>query len=380
MLQHIEGVGGTFRKNVELLRILPKRGPRAFDAFVSALVATGQQHLAQSLHSTIPQQQEEEENRTGESLREVLGSPVQESHSPPKRARISDVMEYSLDGGDGPELLAVQPSTARFYQDHRQTSYRMCSRPRGLCLIVSNVRFPGVPDLVDRQGGEMDRLVLSTLFTNLGYSVTSVCNQTQQVMRRELERFASRLEHRALDSCVVALLSHGVEGAVYGTDGELLQIQEVFRMFDNDSCPQLQNKPKMFFIQACRGGETDSGVDLQDGKERVKSPGCEEADAGGNGNIHIKLPTRSDCICGYACLKGMAALRNTKRGSWYVQALSRVIAGHAKDMHLADMLVKVNSLIKQREGFSPGTEFHRCKEMSEYSSTLCKDLYFFPGC
>lgn len=33
------------------------------------------------------------------------------------------------------------------------------------------------------------------------------------------------------------------------------QLQEVFRLFDNANCPSLQNKPKMFFIQACRGGE-----------------------------------------------------------------------------------------------------------------------------
>lgn len=37
------------------------------------------------------------------------------------------------------------------------------------------------------------------------------------------------------------------------------QLQEVFRLFDNANCPNLQNKPKMFFIQACRGGECPAG-------------------------------------------------------------------------------------------------------------------------
>lgn len=40
---------------------------------------------------------------------------------------------------------------------------------------------------------------------------------------------------------------------------------------------------------------------------------------------------------------------------------------------------QVNGLIKEREGYAPGTEFHRCKEMSEYCSTLCRHLYLFPG-
>lgn len=34
----------------------------------------------------------------------------------------------------------------------------------------------------------------------------------------------------------------------------LLQLDWVFARFDNARCPLLQNKPKMFFIQACRGG------------------------------------------------------------------------------------------------------------------------------
>lgn len=41
--------------------------------------------------------------------------------------------------------------------------------------------------------------------------------------------------------------------------------------------------------------------------------------------------------------------------------------------------LQVNALIKEREGYAPGTEFHRCKEMSEYCSTLCRRLYLFPG-
>ncbi|RXM98041.1 Caspase-2 [Acipenser ruthenus] len=130
----------------------------------------------------------------------------------------------------------------------------------------------------------------------------------------------------------------------------------------------------------CRGpDETDSGVDQWDGPDWSESPGCEQRDARKEEGLKVRLPIQSDMICGYAFLKGTAALRNTKRGSWFIQALSEVFYHSAKDKHVADMLVKVNSLIKQREGFAPGTEFHRCKEMSEYRNSLDKDLYLFPG-
>lgn len=43
-------------------------------------------------------------------------------------------------------------------------------------------------------------------------------------MQNALERFSKLPDHRDVDSCVVALLSHGVEGGVYGSDGKLLQV------------------------------------------------------------------------------------------------------------------------------------------------------------
>jgi caspase 2 len=53
--------------------------------------------------------------------------------------------------------------------------------------------------------------------------------------------------------------------------------------------------------------ETDRGVDQQDGKNHTQSPGCEESDAGKEELMKMRLPTRSDMICGYACLKGKSA-------------------------------------------------------------------------
>ncbi|XP_054420012.1 caspase-2 isoform X3 [Pteronotus mesoamericanus] len=320
MREHIQAKVGSFSQNVELLNLLPKRGPQAFDAFCVALRETKQGHLEDLLLSTLS------------GLQHVLpplsrdydlglSCPVSESCPPHKQLRLSaDTMEHSLDNRDGPPCLQVTPCTPEFYQAH-----------------------------------------------------------FQQEMEEKLQKFAQLPTHCVTDSCIVALLSHGLEGGVYGVDGKVLQLQEVFRLFDNAHCPSLQNKPKMFFIQACRGDETDRGVDQQDGKSSAASPECEESDASRQELLKMRLPTLSDMICGYACLKGTAAMRNTKRGSWYVEALAQVFSERACDTHVADMLVKVNGLIKEREGYAPGTEFHRCKEMSEYCSSLCRHLYLFPG-
>ncbi|XP_026226343.1 caspase-2 isoform X2 [Anabas testudineus] len=309
-----------------------------------------------------------------------------------KRARTHESMEFSLDA-DSPITTPVLPCTSDFYHSHCQQSYRMNSSSRGFGLVISNVTFDpcAAPDLDPRKGGEVDDEVLRKVFTELDYVVTVHRDLTAQDMRTCIENFCRQPNHRNVDSCVVCLLSHGVEGAIYGTDGQLLQLDWVFEAFDNAHCPLLQNKPKMFFIQACRGDEMDCGVEQIDGPVRTSSPSCEQRDAGreGQGDAdsrqrgdmgrpRIKLPQRSDMICGFASLKGTAAMRNTKRGSWFIQELNRALRLHARDTHLADILVQVNGRIKEREGYAPGTPHHRCKEMSEFTSSLCKDLYLFP--
>ncbi|XP_022612362.1 caspase-2 isoform X1 [Seriola dumerili] len=378
------------KRSWRLLLLLPKRGPRAFSSFCAALQETEQQHLCDLLTQS-PQKDDKETHVE----RSPLPLPTQEGIAA-KRARTHESMEFSLDA-DSPINTPVLPCTPDFYLSHCQQSYRMNSSPRGFALVISNVTFDtcAAADLDPRKGGEVDDEVLRKVFTELDYMVAVHRDLTAQGMRSCIENFCRRPDHRTVDSCVVCLLSHGVEGAVYGTDGELLQLDWVFEAFDNAHCPLLQNKPKMFFIQACRGDEMDCGVEQIDGPVRTCSPSCEQRDAGreGQGDAdsrqrgdlgrpRIKLPQRSDMICGFASLKGQrictAAMRNTKRGSWFIQELNTALRLHARDTHLADILVQVNGRIKEREGYAPGTAHHRCKEMSEFTSSLCKDLYLFP--
>ncbi|KAM9327080.1 caspase-2 [Gastrophryne carolinensis] len=364
MKEQIESKGVTFRKITTLLDYLPRRGPHAFTIFCDALRRTQQEHLAELLEEKA-QNAAPIETRVPLSVQERAprgGQPWQES-------------EMSLDYGDGPGIVAY--TSIDFYFCHYKQAYKMISRPRGIALIISIVQF-SAPELDYRQGGEVDLAALKQLFSHLNYELRLRSNLTAQGILAELDDFSRLPDHSQLDSAIVAILSHGVDGAVYGSDGNLVQLQDVFTQMDNAHCPQLQNKPKMFFIQACRGEEADRGVDQRDGREQASSPGCEQSDAGKE-DRKIRLPTQSDMICAYACLKGTVSLRNTKRGSWFIQDLTEVFSKHAKDTHVADMLVKVNACIKKREGHAPGTEYDRCKEMSEYSSTLCKDLYLFPG-
>ncbi|XP_074235077.1 caspase-2 isoform X4 [Saimiri boliviensis] len=53
MRELIQAKVGSFSQNVELLNLLPKRGPQAFDAFCEALRETKQGHLEDMLLTTL---------------------------------------------------------------------------------------------------------------------------------------------------------------------------------------------------------------------------------------------------------------------------------------------------------------------------------------
>ncbi|KAK3572088.1 hypothetical protein QTP86_022318, partial [Hemibagrus guttatus] len=250
-----------------------------------------------------------------------LPLPTEECAVPAKRARTQESMEMCLDA-DSPLTTAVLPCTQEFYLSHCAQAYSMSSSPRGLALVLSNVHFePELSELDTRRGGEVDEEVLRRLFTELDFKVSLQKDLTVQAMRACIEQFAQQPEHAVSDCCVVCLLSHGVEGSIYGVDGKLLELDWVFERFDNGRCPLLQNKPKMFFIQACRGEEMDCGVDQLDGDDAMQPTDCEQRDAGREENhdrqnrasemseserLRVKLPQRSDMICGFATLKGFS--------------------------------------------------------------------------
>ncbi|XP_048360461.1 caspase-2 isoform X2 [Sphaerodactylus townsendi] len=263
MVEIIQAKDGSFSQNVEFLNLLPKRGPKAFLAFCEALRETKQQHLEEMLLSAIPNQSNGTA-RLNHNFEESLLFPVPESGILQKKSRLNneEQMDYSVDNGDGPHYPQVKPCTPEFYHAHQNLAYRLISRPKGLALILSNVHFRGEKDLEFRSGGDVDHAALQKLFEYLGYQVFLRHDQTAQEMQEELENFSKNPTHRDVDSCIVSLLSHGIEGGVYGVDGKLLQLQEIFRLFDNANCPSLQNKPKMFFIQACRGGVSGTHIHL----------------------------------------------------------------------------------------------------------------------
>ena len=84
--------------------------------------------------------------------------------------------------------------------------------------------------------------------------------ETKKTVLKVLEEPLTKKYH----GIMVCIMTHGDEGGkLYGSDGKTVIVKDVAALFNASNCEVLINKPKVFIIQACRGGGQDSGASME---------------------------------------------------------------------------------------------------------------------
>uniref|UniRef100_H2LBD7 Caspase-9 n=1 Tax=Oryzias latipes TaxID=8090 RepID=H2LBD7_ORYLA len=331
----------------KLVKDLETRGNEAFSAFLEGLRVTGQQNLLELLQKSAPR-----------------------VHFQPGK---------STEAG----YLLIQPHPVC------KSYYKMDARPCGLCLIINNVEFEPKTELSIRKGSNVDCDKLEKRFKSLNFVVEVRTNLKQRQIKSELSAL-SRKDHSIYDCCVVVILSHGTEvshnrfpGAVYGVDGNHVSVQEITNYLNGQNCPSLQSKPKIFFIQACGGGEKDIGFEVSpdeakpsiggDGDQTDAIPfssSSESLSTSDETDAIPTLPTPSDILVSYSTFPGYVSWRATVSGSWYVEVLDNILEEHAATLDLTTMLTLVNDKVSQNSAKG------LYKQMPGSFNFLRKHVYF----
>lgn len=71
-----------------------------------------------------------------------------------------------------------------------------------------------------------------------------------------MEKFQQAIDARKdFVSCAfVVLMAHGLEGHLKAEDEQMVELEDLFRVLNNKNCQALRAKPKVYIVQACRGG------------------------------------------------------------------------------------------------------------------------------
>ncbi|PAA75581.1 hypothetical protein BOX15_Mlig018347g1 [Macrostomum lignano] len=211
------------------------------------------------------------------------------------------------------------------------------TNPQGFCLIININTYSTGSGEEERKGSERDVDRVRKLFRKLSFTIKEVQNPTTAEIDDFLNGTKKSKELAKHGSFVCFLMAHGrkdPQGRDCIIDGHGVQspVLELAAKFKASVCPDLAGKPKIFFVQACRGSGTDEvthrglAVD-QLPPEFAQNPAL--------------YPPESDFLFCFPTTEGQVSYRDPQTGSVFVQTLCDYIEQFYTEKHLEDIMILV---------------------------------------
>ncbi len=242
------------------------------------------------------------------------------------------------------------------------------------------------------------------MFSELGFLVKVLRNLSSGEMRSQLKYIGRRTDHTHYDCFVAIIMAHGGLGELYGVNGDAFPVHQLTFDFTAEKCPSLAGKPKLFFIQACRGDEYQLGYALpvransDDAPQvapnplattpsdpnplTIKTPASEDEPAIAAAKLPRRqrlVPSFADFLLSYATLAGFKAQRDPQQGSIYIQTLCRHLEKYGRERSLLDIVTSVHREVSEkvfREAGSPDDEGTIFQQTPETRHTLTRRVQF----
>ena len=226
------------------------------------------------------------------------------------------------------------------------------------CYIFNNRDYPpNRHGLGVRSGSERDVKRLEKVCHDLRFKTEVFLDQTSSEARKIIRDISTR-DYTNTGGLIVFIMSHGNKGGSLAfTDGLLVYLNEFIEPFKSNKT--LQGKPKMFFVQACRG-ENFMSSHVQTDSAGVNDFQVED----------ITIPVEADFLYAYSTIEGFYSFIDPESGTWYIQTLCDVIEKYKTTKDVSLILVEVNDKIAQRETIKNQKMMHTC------TNQLRKLFYF----
>ncbi|XP_077280274.1 caspase-1 isoform X2 [Temnothorax americanus] len=247
-------------------------------------------------------------------------------------------------------------------------SYNMNHKNRGMCIIFNHEKFDLSYDT--REGSALDAQRLEKTFGDLGFDVELCHDFTHSEIIDKIEK-VSQVDHTNNDCLCVITLTHGVQNDLICAKDVIYKSDRLWKPFAGDKCITLAGKPKLFFIQACRGDESDSGVMLSP-RTLVKT----ETDS----VVSYAIPTHADFLIAHSSVQGFFTWRNPSEGTWYIQCLCDILDEHGTTMDLMNILTLTARKVAT-EFSSVNTDnlaLHNKRQVPSVTTMLIRSVYFPP--
>jgi len=229
--------------------------------------------------------------------------------------------------------------------------YQMPRKRLGHAVIINNLDREQLPTRRDVSS-------MAAVLQAIGFDVEIHRNLTSQGMNLVKRKVTEEKLHREANCFLMLVISHGTaDNFLLDCEGNKTWNIESL-VTEVCDVQVLVGKPKLFFIEACRGKENNFSMKLMSKDKCVPAP------------CGITLPSKQDVFVGFATVPGFVSFTSTD-GSPYLQALAKELAEHHATTDLSDihLLVKRKLAMTRlgEEGVRQGAE--------ERSSLLSKLLF-----
>ncbi|KAK3091406.1 hypothetical protein FSP39_019672 [Pinctada imbricata] len=322
----------------------------------------------------------------------VIPYPQMLDHNSFKESRQSKSKSYSTPISTSLTTVTVQlPPYASFWRgqftssssvevepgSYELESYNMKHENRGYAVIINNKTFDPRLGFSDRAGSDVDASAIYQRFQELGFETDLLNDVTKEEIVEKLKDRASDDEFNQKSDCFACcILTHGgQDDALFAVDGEM-KLEDFMKPFLSSKSKSLLLKPKIFIIQACRGQKMSGGQEAID--LNVSDAGADHTEYNealnqkGQHCQRFRVPDEADFLLVYSSFAGRQSIRNTNKGSPFIQFLSDEISKLTEETNIYKVLTNVNrSFLKYR---SDSQNLADKTQIPCFESTLTKTL------
>ncbi|XP_063600826.1 caspase-like isoform X2 [Penaeus indicus] len=192
----------------------------------------------------------------------------------------------------------------------------------------------------------------------------------------------SKRDHSDSDALVIVFMSHGEVKPrnnmeyVWVKDDKI-PTKELWINFTAERCAGLAGKPKLYFIQACRGLDVDKGVNMS----RALRGMAVQTDSIDSTEEYV-IPIHADQLVMWASYPGFPAFKSKRKGiqgSVFIHYLAENLKNYANASprpSLSSILLKVSREVAVLYESDTYDRYNENKQVPYIHSTLLREIYF----
>lgn len=240
----------------------------------------------------------------------------------------------------------------------------------GVCCIINQEYFHPSNESItnktckepldDRIGSTRDKLTLIYTMEKLNFHVEATDNMEHHNLLPFIKNIIENKVQADDSMFVLCILSHGIEGHVYGVDSVPVKVLDIQDLLDSEDARILRGKPKILIIQACQVTSGKPALMLVSDGPRKQLEGTWKS------KYFLR---KSDFLICWATAPEYAAWRDEKKGSVFIQILCTVMYKQAKHEHMFDIFTKVANTVANI------CAQNNCAQIPEVISRLRYKLY-----